>query len=464
MNIGIIGGGFAGMTAAYELGKLDYKTFLFERMPELGGLAGTFEVEPGVRLERGYHHWFTSDTDIIGQMEELGLGDRVQWIPSKTGWFDNGKIWNMVTPLDVLKLGTLPFVDRLRLGLATFYLTYLQRDKRNLSKYEKITAASWWKKYGGGQVWDKVWEPMFRGKFGAEAENIPMVWHWYKIVLRIGSRRNLGKEELGYPRGSFQVLIDALQKAIVEKGGVILKGATVKRIVVENGVACGLEPADDESTRTFLASAGLRPNAQGYIPFDKIYCSAPSFATLRIVNELPEAYVQKIKAAKYEAAVLLILKLKQPLTRIYWMNIADRSIPFVATIEQTNFLPPEAYNNKRVLYVSNYLDPSSPYFQMSRAELFNAYVPHLQKLNPNFRPDWVEDYWHFKEAAAQPIVPLNYSKQIPEYRTPIRNLYLGNTTQIYPEDRGTNYSVRLGQIITRLIDQDVKNGDGWKNL
>lgn len=449
------------MTAAYELGKLGHKAILFERMPELGGLAGTFPIE-GTRLERGYHHWFTSDTHIVDLMGELGLGERVMWIPSKTGWFEKGQIWSMVSPVDVLKLGTLPFADRIRLGLVTFYLTYLQSARSNFSKYEKITAAEWWKKNAGGQVWDKVWEPMFRGKFGAQAPNIPMVWHWYKIVLRIGSRRNIGKEELGYPRGSFQVLIDALEKAIKDKGGQVVTGATVKRIVVENGVACGLAFADDESTRAALATAGLQPNAQGYLFFDRVYSSAPPFITERLVPELPPAYLDKMHAAKYMAAVLVILKMKQSMTPRYWLNIADRSIPFVATIEQTNFIPPEVYNDKRILYVSNYLDPASPYFQMNREELFNAYVPHLQKINPRFTPDWVEEYWHFKEAAAQPIVPLNYSGQIPELRTPIRNLYLGNTAQIYPEDRGTNYSVRLGQDMAKMIDEDVQRGNGWK--
>lgn len=449
-RIAIIGGGFAGMTAAYELGKLGYQTFLFERMPELGGLAGTFPIE-GTRLERGYHHWFTSDTHIVAQMQELGLGDRVQWIASKTGWFEQGKIWNMVSPADLLRLGTLPFVDRVRLGLTTAYLTYLQSSKSNLSKYEKITAAQWWKTFGGHNSWDKVWGPMFRGKFGAEAENIPMEWHWYKIVLRIGSRRGVAKEELGYPRGSFQVLIDALENAIKKQGGKIFLGATVKRIVVENGVATGLQLAEDETSQR--ATRELTS-----LSFDRVICTAPSFAALKIIDGLPADYVAKMNAAKYMAAVLVILKLKQSLSPIYWLNIADRSIPFVATIEQTNFLPPEVYNHKRILYVSNYLDVSSPYFQMSREELFNAYLPHLRKINPNFSADWVEEMWHFKEAAAQPIVPLNYSAMIPDYRTPIRHLYLANTTQIYPEDRGTNYSVRLGQDIAKMLDGDVASG------
>jgi protoporphyrinogen oxidase len=453
-RIAIIGGGFAGLTAAYELGKLGYQTFLFERAPELGGLAGTFPIE-GTRLERGYHHWFTSDTHIVAQMQELGLGDRVQWIPSRTGWFEQGKIWNMVSPADLLRLSTLPFVDRVRLGIVVAYLTYLQSSKSHLSKYEKITAAAWWKKFGGRNAWDKVWSPMFRGKFGAEAENIPMEWHWYKIVLRIGSRRGMTKEELGYPRGSFQVLIDALENAIRRQGGKIFLGATVKRIVVdaERGAATGIQLADDEASKRVKRE--IKEN-EGTLQFDRVICTTPSFVAIKLAD-FPADYLRKMTAAKYMAAVLVILKLKQPLSPIYWLNIADRSMPFVATIEQTNFIPPEVYNHKRILYVSNYLDPASPYFQMSRDELFNAYLPHLRKINPQFSPDWVEEMWHFKEAAAQPIVPLNYSTMIPDYRTPIRNLYLANTTQIYPEDRGTNYSVRLGQDIAKMLDGDVKS-------
>lgn len=442
-RIAIIGGGFAGLTAAYELGKLGYQTFLFERAPELGGLAGTFPIE-GTRLERGYHHWFTSDTHIVDLMSELGLGDRVQWIPSKVGFLHGGKIWNWVTPMDVLRFTPMSLIGRLRLGASTFYLSYLQTNRNKFHDYEKITAAAWLKKWAGAEAWDKAWKPLFYGKFGAEAENVPLVFLWYKARLRLTSRKGLSKEVLGYPRGSFQVLIDALGNAIKKQGGKILLGTTVQRIIVENGVATGLQ-LETEPMQSF----------------DRIICTTPSFVAMKLAD-FPADYLKKMTAAKYMAAVLLILKLKHSLSPIYWLNIADRTIPFVATIEQTNFIPPEVYNGKRVLYVSNYLDPTSPYFQMSREELFNTYLPHLQKINPQFSPDWVEEMWHFREAAAQPIVPLNYSTMIPEHRTPIRNLYLANTTQIYPEDRGTNYSVRLGQDIAKMLNEDVKKGNRWE--
>jgi protoporphyrinogen oxidase len=456
-KIAIIGGGFAGLTAAYELGKKGYQTFLFERAPELGGLAGTFAIE-GTRLERGYHHWFTSDTHVVDLMSELGLGDRVMWIPSIVGFLHSGKIWNWVTPMDILRFSPMSLAGRLRLGLSTFYLTYLQTDRNKFTDYEKITAASWLKKWAGAEAWDKAWKPLFYGKFGAQAENVPLVFLWYKARLRITSRKGLNKEVLGYPRGSFQVLIDALADAIRKQGGKIYCGTTVQRVAAENGIASGLIFGSDPSSQ---AAQRELSGGDSHARFDRIICTAPSFAAIKLVD-FPASYVKKMTAVKYMAAILLILKLKHSMSPIYWLNIADRSIPFVATIEQTNFIPPDVYNNKRVMYVSNYLDPSSPYFQMSRDELFNAYLPSLKKINPSFSPDWVDEFWHFKEAAAQPVMPLNYSKMIPEHRTPIKNLYLANTTQIYPEDRGTNYSVRLGQDIARMIDEDFKSGDSWK--
>ena len=80
---------------------------------------------------------------------------------------------------------------------------------------------------------------------------------------------------------------------------------------------------------------------------------------------------------------------------------------------------------------------------------------YLTRVNPQFEDSWVKNSWVFRERAAQPIIPLHYSSMIPDHRTPMKNLYLANTTQIYPEDRGTNYSVRLGNDIARLVLEDL---------
>ena len=57
----------------------------------------------------------------------------------------------------------------------------------------------------------------------------------------------------------------------------------------------------------------------------------------------------------------------------------------------------------------------------------------------------------FRAPFAQPIVPPNYSKLIPSFHTPLKNVYLANIEQVYPWDRGTNYAVELGQKIANLL-------------
>jgi hypothetical protein len=84
-------------------------------------------------------------------------------------------------------------------------------------------------------------------------------------------------------------------------------------------------------------------------------------------------------------------------------------------------------------------------------ELLAAYEPGLRRINPAFSRAWVRERWRFSEPAAQPVVTVGYRERIPPLRTRVPGLVLANTTQIFPEDRGTNYSVRLGREVAAKI-------------
>ena len=150
----------------------------------------------------------------------------------------------------------------------------------------------------------------------------------------------------------------------------------------------------------------------------------------------------------------MVLILKHSLSHIYWMNISDASIPFVALIEHTNFMEPSVYGGKRIAYISNYLSHDNPLYLLGSDELLQEYLPHLRKINPEFDSSWIEGHYLFRDDVGQPVITTNYSSRIPELRTPIPNLYLANTTQIYPEDRGMNYSVRLGRKVAKLVSAE----------
>ena len=441
MKVGIIGGGVGGLTAGYELVKRGHQVAIFERGPILGGQASTFNVGGG-RLERAYHHLFTSDTHMTGLIEELGLKDRLVWIASKTGFLYKDRIYPFVTAGDLLRFTPVSFLDRVRMGLVTVYLQKrykLNDPKKRWLALEKYTAKEWMMKWAGKRNYEVIWGPLLRGKFGSSADEISMVWLWSKFATRVTSRKGLaGKEMLGYPIKSFGEIMDTLEARIRQAGGEIYTRASVNRVVVKDGRAWGLE-------------VQLAEGAAQERPFDKIVATVPSFVFLKLAPGLPEDYAAKLKAARYHAAVLMVLVMDRPLSHIYWLNISDRSIPFVAAIEHTNYISPDHYGGKHIVYLSNYLGRESEYYFMQPDQLFEAYLPHLRKINPQFDPSWVLERYYHREDAAQPIITTHYSQKIPPLKTPIPDLYLGNTTQIYPEDRGTNYSVRLGKELVEAV-------------
>ena len=435
MRVGIIGAGAAGLAAAYELVKQGHYAAVYERAPFLGGQASTFDVG-GARLEKGYHHWFTSDTDIVDLTIEIGLGDRIRWIDSTVGTLVDGRIYDFVTPMDLLKFTATSLPDRIRLGLTTLYLQR-QQDYR---KYEDVTADEWLRRYVGKSGYDVFWGPMMRGKFGEEHyREVGMAWVWGKIQTRVKSRsKSMIREKLGYPIGSFGEVFDVLAERVCEMGGEVHTSAAVGRVEIDGGRARRMEVA-------------LGGGDSSLEEFDAVLATTPSYIFPSLVPQLPDDYLARLTGVNYMAAVLIVLVLDRSLSDVYWLNVSDRSIPFVAVIEHTNLIEPEHYGGKHIVYLSNYLTTDNPLYRMPHDELLQEYLPHLRKINPEFDISWIEESYHHRVGAAQPIIGTRYSERIPSHRTPFEGLYLANTTQIYPEDRGTNYSVRMGREVARLM-------------
>ena len=83
------------------------------------------------------------------------------------------------------------------MGLA---VVWLQRRHREVGPFEHITARSWIERAMGAQVWDKVWGPLLRDKFGRHADRIAMAWLWSKLTLRRQIKGKEARQELlGYP-------------------------------------------------------------------------------------------------------------------------------------------------------------------------------------------------------------------------------------------------------------------------
>ena len=190
--------------------------------------------------------------------------------------------------------------------------------------------------------------------------------------------------------------------------------------------------------------------------YDAVVATVPSdvFRDLldgELREEIGAPYLERLKSIEYHTALCLILELDRKFSPFYWTNIADPDLPFVGLIEHTNFVEPERYGGRRFLYVANYLEAGHELLELDEEALLERYLPGLRRVNAAFDPEWVRRRWLFREPAAQPIVDVGYRQRIPSLDTGARGLILANTTQIYPEDRGTNYAVRLGDDAARAL-------------
>jgi protoporphyrinogen oxidase len=423
VRVAVIGAGVCGLVAAHRIAAADHAVDVYERWPGLGGQAATIDVGGGHRLERYYHHLFTTDRHIAALYEELGL--EIEWRPSSVAMFAHGRQWPFTTPQDLLRFGPLSPVDRVRMGLAVLAL----QRRGDRAAFERVTARAWIERWMGRGPWREVWGPMLRGKFGKRADEVAMVWLWNKLRLRRGEDSR--EEKLGYPAGSWEPLFAALSERIESGGGRVLIDRPAVRIAPGFEVTFG-------APGSFRAGHDPRRfEPAGNERYDRVLATVPNDVFARL-TDLPEP------AIEYFAALCLLLELDRPFSDYYWTNVADRELPFVGLIEHTNFVEPERYDGRRFLYVANYLEHGHELLSLDADALLDRYVPGLRKVSPAFDPSWVRARWLHREPAAQPIVTVGYRERIPPLRTPVPGLVLANTTQIYPEDRGTNYAVRLG--------------------
>ena len=418
----VLGAGALGLTVAYRLAQRGDEVIVLEREQLPGGLAAGFEIEPGMWLDKFYHHLFASDRHAIGLINELGLGDELLWRRPLTVTLRDGTPHQLDSPVSLLRFSPLPLVDRLRMGA---WLAYL-RTLRGPERLEGHTAAAWIRQRMGARAYDVVWGPLLRGKFGALADEIAMPWFWARVHDRTA--------QLGYLRGGFQRLYDRLAERITEAGGTLRLGTEVRAI--RTNPAGGL---------WVVTAAGEA------ISVDRVVSTLAVRLTCRLTAELPDDYRARHEWGTAYGAHCLVLALDRPLTQSYWMNVNDPGYPFMALVEHTNYMERADYGGRHLVYLGNYRPMDDPLLRIPTPEVVAQFSPHLARINPAFRSDWVTDAWSSAAPFAQPIVTADYRDHIPPFETPVPGLWVASMFQVYPHDRGQNYSIELAErLVARL--------------
>lgn len=419
MEYAILGGGALGLGAAYRLAQRGQSVMVFEQEKEAGGLAAGFRVG-NAWLEKFYHHLFRTDKTIIQLIEEVGLGKRLIWSTPRTVCLTGGEIHRLDSPTSLLLFKPLRVDERLRVAAVAAFLKAI-----NSAPLEGKTAVPWLRRWMGKRPFERLFEPLFVGKFGPLYDQIALPWFWARFHDRTTS--------LGYLVGGFQQLYERLVERITEANGKVLLSTRVERV----------EQLKD--------GRWLVQTSQGSWKVDRVISTLPTRLTCRLIPALPEEYRTKYEWGQAYGAQCLILSLDRQMTDSYWINMCDPGYPFTALVEHTNLRQPSEYGERHLVYLGNYRPMNDPLFKMSQEEVFRQFLPHLQRIRPDFSPQWVQEMWLFQAPFAQPIVTTEYREHIPPLQTPLHGLWVANMFQVYPHDRGQNYSFELADRLVRHL-------------
>lgn len=426
MKIAIIGAGIGGMAAAWDLVRAGQAVTIFEASGKVGGLAAGFKA-PGWdwSVEQFYHHWFQSDADMLGLIDELGLRGKVLFPRPKTVMYYKDEFYPLDSPLAALTFPGFTLIDMARFGFVTAYLRYIAAWQ----PLEKFTAAAWIRQYYGEKLYTMQFEPMLQGKFGPYYQDVNMAWFWARFKTRT--------TRLGTFEGGFQAFSDQFAEILRARGVDLRLNTPVERIEPLEGGRVQVRLADGET-----------------LDFERALVTVGPQQMARMAPALPPDYLQGLLNLKSMGAAVMVISLKQQLSTkgYYWFNLPKSAgYPFLALVEHTNFVPAEHFGGDHIIYCGDYLPEGHPYFDLTKEELLARFLPSFKRINPEFSPDWVKEAWLFKSHYAQPVPLLNHSQNIPAVKTPVAGLFFASMSQVYPWDRGTNFAVQIARRTARMM-------------
>jgi oxygen-dependent protoporphyrinogen oxidase len=183
-RIAIVGGGIAGLTAAYELAqqarnRAEIEVVLFESSNRLGGIVETVR-EGGFTIECGPDGWVTDKPWAKALAEELGLADEI--VPSndatrKTYVLIDGRLQAMPDGMRMMVPADLASLDASELfspeAKQAFQAEVTRADElKATAPHQDESVADFVHRHFGNEVLEKIGAPLLSGVFGGDVTRL----------------------------------------------------------------------------------------------------------------------------------------------------------------------------------------------------------------------------------------------------------------------------------------------------
>ncbi len=206
-----------------------------------------------------------------------------------------------------------------------------------------------------------------------------------------------------------------MAKWITKVGGKIHLGYPVQEIMIEDGRAWGLRFGNKA------------------IPYDAVVATMQVPRYRRLIPDAYPTYHEFLSRIEYMGIIAPLLVLDCSLSGYWRLNITDDRFSYSGVIETTTYMDPQFVGGHHLVYLPKYTSPDSWWQQLSDDEIRAIWLYELEAMFPSFDRSRVRYFPIYREPYVEPLHRLDGTDNIPSIKTPVENLYLATTAQIYPE-------------------------------
>jgi len=321
----VVGGGLAGLAAAWRLARAGRSVAVFEREPVLGGQAQGFR-RAGRRYPGAYHHVNARDRTLMDFLRATGLLARVRWRPAEVACLIEGQAHVLASPRGLLSFPA-PLGQKLRMAR----LAAACWRSPGAGAGADVDAATWLHEALGEGAFAALFDDLSRARLGVSARDLSAAWLRSRVASREGATR------FGCVPGDdwASLLADALADRAA-------------------GLGAGLFPSHPVEALAPAARAGwtVRVAGGGGIRAETVVAALPPPILARL---LPPERAASLPVGRWSFVVSAVMGVPHPVPLLhYWTNVVRPPRAFATLFRLDRLNPALASPGEAVVNLAAY--------------------------------------------------------------------------------------------------------------